>query len=56
MATFNHNFEFVVPQPFTLRPPQEIGLGVRIMAIGRIAGFVIYQPLSMRYLTGLPNA
>lgn len=56
MATSNQNFEIVVPQPFTLRPPQEIGLGVRIMAIGRIAGFVIYQPLSMRYLTGLPNA
>jgi hypothetical protein len=56
MATSNLNFEIVVPQPFTLRPPQEVGLGVRIMAIGRIAGFVIYQPLSMRYLTGLPNA
>lgn len=56
MATSSSNFEIVVPQPFTLRPPQEVGLGVRIMAIGRIAGFVIYQPLSMRYLTALPNA
>lgn len=56
MATSSQNFEIVVPQPFTLRPPQEVGLGVRIMAIGRIAGFVIYQPLSMRYLTALPNA
>tara|TARA_R110000868_G_scaffold269723_2_gene529137 strand:- start:2502 stop:3548 length:1047 start_codon:yes stop_codon:yes gene_type:complete len=56
LATSAQNFEIVVPQPFTLRPPQEVGLGVRIMAIGRIAGFVIYQPLSMRYLTALPNA
>jgi hypothetical protein len=56
MATSSQNFEIVVPQPFTLRPPQEVGLGVRIMAIGRIAGFVIYQPLAMRYLTALPNA
>jgi hypothetical protein len=27
-----------------------------MFAIGRIAGFVIYQPLSMHYLTALPNA
>jgi len=50
------NFEAVVPTPFTLRPPQEVGLGVRILAIGRIAGFVIYQPLAMHYGTALPIA
>jgi hypothetical protein len=29
---------------------------VRSLAIGRIAGFVIYQPLAMRYGTALPIA
>ena len=56
LSTSNDNFEIVVPQPFTIRPPQEVGLGVKIYAIGRIAGFVVYQPLSMHYLTALPNA
>lgn len=56
LATSSANFEAIVPMPFTVRPPQDVGLGVRILAIGRIAGFVIYQPLSMRYLTALPNA
>ena len=56
LSTSPNNFGAVVPMPFQLRPPQEVGLGVRIMAVGRIAGFVIYQPLAMHYLTALPNA
>ena len=56
METSPANFGVVVPQPFTIRPPQEVGLGVRILAVGRIAGFVIFQPLSLRYLTALPNS
>lgn len=56
MATSSANFESIVPMPFTVRPPQEVGLGVRMFAIGRVAGFVIYQPLSMRYITALPRA
>lgn len=50
------NFEAVVPTPFQLRPPQEVGLGFKILGIGRVAGFVIYQPLAMRYLSALPNS
>ena len=49
------NFEAVIPQQFTLRPPQEMGFSIKVFAIGRIAGTVIYQPLALRYLTALPT-
>jgi hypothetical protein len=44
----------VIPLDFQIVPMQPHNLGFRGFTRGRIAGFCVYQPLGMRYLTGLP--
>jgi len=47
--------ELVIPQEFEILPPQERNYAFKVLAHGRTAGTVIYRPLGLRYLTGLPN-
>ena len=47
--------ELVIPQDFTLLPPQAHNFSFKVLAHLRTAGVVIYRPLGLRYLTGFPN-
>lgn len=47
--------EIVIPQEFEVLPIQPKNLGFKGLAFGRTAGFCLYRPLSMRYLSGLPD-
>jgi hypothetical protein len=44
----------VIPQDFEVIAPQQHMFGFQVPAHGRTAGFVVYRPLGLRYLTGLP--
>lgn len=47
--------EVVIPQDFTVLPPQANNFAFKVLAHLRTAGTVIYRPLGLRYLTALPN-
>lgn len=47
--------ELVNPEEFSLLPPQQENFGFKVLGHGRTAGACIYQPLGLRYLTGLPD-
>jgi len=47
--------ELVVPQEFEILPPQVRNYAFRVLAHGRTAGTVVYRPLGLRYLSGMPN-
>lgn len=49
-------FGAAINQRFSLRPPVQRGFGFEQSATLRTGGFVIYQPLGMRYGTGLPTS
>lgn len=46
----------VIAQDFTVAPPQVEGFATKFAAEGRTAGFCVYQPLGLRYITALPAA
>ena len=46
----------VIPQEFEVFAPQQNNLAWKVLAHGRTAGTVIYRPLGLRYLTGIPSA
>lgn len=48
--------ELVIPEEFSVLPPQPINFAFKQLCHGRIAGVCVYRPLGMRYLTGLPIA
>jgi hypothetical protein len=47
--------ELVIPQEFEILPPQVRNYAFKVLAHGRTAGTVVYRPLGLRYLTGMPN-
>ncbi len=47
--------ELVIPQEFTVMAPVPHNFAFKVLAMGRTAGFCLYRPLAMRYMTGLPH-
>lgn len=47
--------ELVNPSEFALLPPQPENFAFKVLGEGRTAGTCIYQPLGLRYLSGLPD-
>jgi len=45
----------VVPQEFEVFAPQPKNLAFQVLCHGRTAGWIVYRPLGLRYLSGLPN-
>jgi hypothetical protein len=45
----------VIPQEFEVFAPQPKNLAFQVLCHGRTAGWIVYRPLGLRYLTGLPN-
>ena len=48
--------ELVIPQEFEVLPPQVRNFAFKVLCHGRTAGTVVYKPLGLRYITGLPDA
>lgn len=46
--------ELVIPQEFEILPPQARNYAFKVLAHGRTAGTVVYRPLGLRYLAGMP--
>lgn len=48
--------ELNIPQEFEVLPPQAVNYSWKVLCHGRTAGTIVFRPLGIRYLTGLPNA